>query len=103
MWTDSKEILKSFNLNMLEKKYPEVCPVCGSPDKHVYFHKFDDEDTDGAVWIWCSKCHSYTHAHAEVPAIWKNPSFIDDDNLDDSVEYLESLKESIDEWVDNLE
>lgn len=29
MWTDSKEIHKSFDLNMLEKKYPDVCPVCG--------------------------------------------------------------------------
>lgn len=102
MWNDSKEILKSFDINMLEKRYPDVCPVCGSSEKHVYFHKFDDDDNDGAVWIWCSKCHSYTHAHAEVPSKWKNPDFVDDDNLDDSAEYLESLKELIDEWVNNL-
>jgi hypothetical protein len=36
---------------MLEKRYPDVCPVCGSSEEHVYFHKFDDDDNDVPITI----------------------------------------------------
>ncbi|MCR4557105.1 MAG: hypothetical protein K5779_04700 [Saccharofermentans sp.] len=102
MWEDSKEMLKSFDLNMLEKTYPNICPICGVEEKHVFFYRFDDEDNDGGVWMWCSKCHSYTHAHVVIPSNWKNPDFISEEVLDDSVDYLETNKDKIDEWVNKL-
>lgn len=102
MWEDSREMLKSFNLNLLENRYPDICPECGSADKHILFFRFDDEDVDGGVWMWCSKCHSYTHAHVVVPSAWKNPEFINEDELDTSMDYLEKQKDIIDEWVNNL-
>lgn len=102
MWEDSKEMLKSFDLNMLERTYPDVCPVCGTLEKHIFFHRFDEEDKDGGVWMWCSKCRNYTHAHVEIPTMWKNVPLINEDLLDDSVEYLEENKTKIDEWVNCL-
>lgn len=102
MWKDSKEMLKSFDLNMLEKNYSDICPKCGSVAKHVYFHKFDEEDNDGGVWMWCSKCYSYTHAHVVIPENWENAEFIDEDMLDDSVDYLKNNKDKIDEWVNSI-
>lgn len=101
MWEDSRKMLKSFNLNMLKNTYPDICPECGSADKHVMFFRFD-KDNEGGVWMWCSKCHSYTHAHVVVPSSWENPGFISEDKLDSSMDYLETKKTMIDEWVNNL-
>ena len=102
MWEDAREMIKSFNLCMLDKNYPDICPKCGSTEKHVYFQRYDEEDNDGGVWMWCSKCHSYTHAHVIIPPKWKNAPFIDEDMLDDSVDYLELNKDKIDDWVNSL-
>jgi len=42
MWEESDKMLKSFDLKMLGKVYPDSCPCCGSSGKYVYFHRFDD-------------------------------------------------------------
>lgn len=102
MWNDSMKMLKSFVPDMLENKYPDQCPECGSLDRHVFIYRFDEDD-DGGLWMWCSKCHNYTHAHIVVPVGWRNPDFIDEDRLEDSVEYLEERKHEIDKWVNSLE
>ena len=102
MWEESIKMLKSFSLNMLERVYPDTCPECGSNDKHVFFFKFDEEDSNGGMWMWCSKCHSYTHARVVIPSIWKNPDFSDEDELDDSIDYLEENKDNIDAWISDL-
>lgn len=99
MWNDSMNMLKSFSLNRLFSKQPDICPECGAAEKHTLLFRFDEEDDDGGVWMWCSKCHSYTHARAQIPPEWENPEFIDEEQLDDSVDYLESNKEKIDEWM----
>ena len=102
MWEDSRKMLKSFDTNMLNRTYPDICPECGSSEKHVFFYRFDEDDSDGGVWMWCSKCHSYTHAHSVVPKIWKNPVFIDEEKLDDTIDYLEANKDKIDKWIEEL-
>lgn len=103
MWEESDKMLKSFDVKMLGKVYPDYCPCCGSSGKHVYFHRFDEDDQDGGVWMWCSKCHSYSHAHAVIPASWENPPFVNEDKLDGSVDYLEMNKELIDDWVNSIQ
>ena len=102
MWEESRNMLHSFDLNMLDRVYPDNCPDCGAQDKHVFFYKFDEADKDGGVWMWCSKCHSYTHARAVIPPMWRNPDFIDEDKLDSSMDYLEANKARIDSWISDF-
>ena len=102
MWNESRKMLNSFSLNMLNRVYPEACPDCGSQEKHVFFYRFDEEDNDGGMWMWCSKCHRYTHARVIIPSLWENPNFIDEEKLDDSMNYLEENKDRIDSWITEL-
>ena len=101
MWhDDNDDIMKLYNL--LEKHgindpLPAVCPVCGSKSGHIYLHRYDEEQHGGS-WVWCSNCHSYSHASYRVPEWWRNLSLFSildlhgvPDNLDQKVQYIDDF------------
>lgn len=69
MWhDDNDDIMKLYNLLEEHEIYnplPAVCPVCGSKSGHIYLHRYDEEHHGGS-WVWCSNCHSYSHASFRV-------------------------------------
>lgn len=105
MWhDDNDDIMELYNLLEEHEFYdplPAVCPVCGSKSGHIYLHRYDDEHHGGS-WVWCSNCHSYSHASLKVPEWWRNLSTVSILQLEHSPEYLESHAELIDSFVNKL-
>lgn len=100
MWKDSHKLLMGFNTD-LKDRYPVLCPECGMNSLHKFFYRFDEEDENGSVWIWCSACQSYVHANSVLPEGWVNPVFIDAEQLYSVPDYLEENKEDIDLFINN--
>lgn len=101
MWhDDNDDIMKLYNLLEEHEIYnplPTVCPVCGSKSGHIYLHRYDEEHHGGS-WVWCSNCHSYSHASFRVPEWWRNLSLFSildlhavPDNLDLKVHFIDDF------------
>ncbi len=101
MWhDDNDDIMKLYNLLEEHEIYnplPAVCPVCGSQSGHIYLHRYDEEHHGGS-WVWCSNCHSYSHASFRVPEWWRNLSLFSildlhavPDNLDQKAQYIDDF------------
>ena len=102
MWKDEKDNMLDI-LDEIEKgqaKFPTVCPNCGSNSTHIYIQ--DHGDKHCGVWIWCSECGAYAHMSGQTPNWWKNPVFIDENELCSEPDYLDGKFIEIDEWVNNL-
>ena len=101
MWhDDNDDITKLYNLLEEHESYnplPAVCPVCSSKSGHIYLHRYDDEHHGGS-WVWCSNCHSFSHASYRVPDWWRNLSLFTildlhavPDNLDEQAIYIDDF------------
>ncbi|WP_034450281.1 hypothetical protein [Butyrivibrio sp. AE2032] len=105
MWHDeNNEIMKLYKILEEHDSYcplPAVCPVCGSKSGHLYMQRYDG-DHRGGSWVWCSNCHSYSHASCKVPEWWRNLSTISILKLEHSPDYLEAQTEQIDSFVNKL-
>ena len=101
MWHDNEKIIKIYNGLSKNNKFPSECPNCKSESAHIYFHSHKVNHC--GVWVWCSKCGAFAHMSSYTPNWWKNPVFINEDELCSEPTYLESKATEIDEWVNSLD
>lgn len=101
MWNNNDKIMSVFDMdNNGNAHFPFTCPICNKENVHIYIHNHDDKHC--GIWVWCSSCHSYSHMSGELPKWWKNPDFVDADKLCSEPEYLETISDKIDIWVNNI-
>ena len=101
MWKDNGKIIEVYNkLSEENIKFPYECPNCRSNSTHIYIQNHNDKHC--GLWIWCSECGAYTHMSGQTPNWWKNPVFIDENELCTEPDYLDGKSIEIDEWVNNL-
>jgi len=101
MWNDNDKIIEIFSkVNDNQIVCPCVCPICHSQTGHVYIHKHNDRHC--GIWTWCSNCKASSHLSGKAPIWWENPDFIDSAKLCADPEYLDQLKDKIDEWVNTI-
>jgi len=105
MWhDDNDDIMKLYNLleeHEINDPLPAVCPVCGSKSGHIYLHRYDDEHHGGS-WVWCSNCHSYSHASFKVPEWWRNLSLFTILDLKSVPDNIDKKAIYIDDFVNKL-
>lgn len=102
MWDDNDVMMKLLdNRQLTAYSYPRVCPACQQQNAHVYFHRFNGKQL-GSGWAWCSNCGSYSHARYIIPEWWKNSHLIDPNLLSASPEYLDDMKDIIDQHFNSL-
>lgn len=101
MWHDNDGIVQIYN-GFIESKqtFPCECPECKSQSVHLYIH--DHGDNRCGVWTWCSNCGAFSHMSDQTPSWWKNPVFIDENELCSEPDYLETKFLEIDEWVNSF-
>ena len=103
MWKENDILLPLLDENrILSMKYPVECPICKQKSIHLYLHRFDEDNTIGSAWIWCSGCISCLHAGYRIPPKWKNLDQIDEAKLTSDPEYLASLTASIDKHINSI-
>lgn len=101
MWFDNEKIMKIFDMvNDVKTYFPCACPICDKKSAHIYIHCHDDRHC--GIWTWCSSCGSYAHMSGESPKWWKNPDFVDENQLYSEPEYLETISDKIDSWVNSI-
>ena len=100
MWNNNDGIIKvADNINTSEKRFPCKCPVCGKTSAHIYIHDYDKRHC--GIWTWCGACGSYSHMSGETPKWWKNPEFINTEQLCSEPEYLDKMSDKIDMWIND--
>ena len=100
MWLDNEKIIEIYNKLNGNNKFPSECPNCKSESAHIYFHSHKENRC--GVWVWCSECGAFAHMSSYTPSWWKNPVFINEDELCSEPTYLESKAVDIDKWVNKL-
>ena len=100
MWKDNDDrIIRLLNIPA-DKKFPEICPICGKQSGHIYMHRYNENH--GGIWAWCSSCHNYAHLSGIIPCWWENYEEIDENNLNSIPEYLDQNVDRLDSWINNL-
>ncbi len=101
MWNDN-DIIPNIFLTIEDGKteYPCDCPVCNNRDAHIYIHKHNERHC--GIWTWCSSCGAFSHMSGNAPKWWKNPDFVDSKQLCGDPEYLDQMKERIDDWINSI-
>ena len=104
MWADyNDKIIDNILINVEKSRnVPYVCEVCNNKTVHLYMHIYNDATKRGALWIWCSSCHSFWHSSVYVPSGWKNCSLIEKDKLCALPIYLDNIKAEIDNHTNKL-
>ena len=101
MWNDNDRILSIFrNVEDGKSVYPCECPVCNTRNAHIYIHKHNDRHC--GMWAWCSNCGAFSHTSGTAPKWWKNPDFVDSSRLCGEPQYLDQMKESLDDWINAI-
>lgn len=105
MWHDDNDYIMKL-LSILEKRYndppfPASCPICGAKSGHIYMHRYDKE-SHGALWIWCSSCHSFSHSSYKIPDWWINPNLFTIFDLHAVPDNLDEQAASIDDYISKL-
>lgn len=101
MWKDNENIIEVYNrLDEGKTGFPCKCPNCKRQSVHIYFHKYKENRC--GIWVWCSKCGAFAHMSGYAPNWWKNPDFIDENELCADPRYLELKAKDIDNWVNSL-
>ena len=104
MWADyNDKIIDNILIDVEKNKnVPYVCEVCNNKTVHLYMHIYNDATKRGALWIWCSSCHSFWHCSVYVPFGWKHCSLIEKDKLCALPIYLDNIKAEIDNHTNKL-
>lgn len=101
MWSNNDKLMEIFDMtNNGKTHFPFACPICNKEAAHVYIHSHDDRHC--GIWAWCSSCGSYSHMSGESPNWWKNPDFVDTEQLCSEPDYLETLSDKIDTWINSI-
>ncbi len=64
------------------------CPTCGA-SLRFFFHR-SDSGPRGGLWIWCADCGRHYHSSCLVPEWWNDIPNIDDEQLEDPPDYLQT-------------
>lgn len=100
MWKDENDKIEELYFKLKEiKKFPTICPVCKINDAHIYMHIYDDKTKRGGLWVWCSKCYSFSHSSIYVPEYWINCPLVENEKLCAMPTYLDEIKDVIDSYV----
>ena len=101
MWKDNNDKIYELwsRLHQSHKRYPCQCPICGYEAAHIYIRRYKDSDNRGAVWMWCSECKEYSHCTVCTPKWWANDDFVDLGKLLHTPDYLESIREQVDNHI----
>ncbi len=103
MWNENDQMMKLVErIGQGNVTSPTKCPECGKTQAHYFFHVANEASGKGTAWIWCDECKSYSHFSYFIPKWWKNPEFIDSEELDSSVTCPHSFEKEIDDWVNAL-
>ena len=87
-----------FSSNKEGLNLSQPCPVCRHSTLHKYYQAVDPIDriilgqrfiARGALWTWCSTCHSYEHSSAFVPDWWSCTLYVDESKLTHQPEAIE--------------
>lgn len=103
MWKNNDDFIELFECSA--KKETEMsyrCPACGEKTAHIFFHRFEVDDIAGPAWSWCSSCKNYAHVRYMIPQWWTNLQEIDEESLCSTPEYLETIKDNIDNHMDKV-
>ena len=102
MWNDSNDKIMEImdRIDGTDSSFPVCCPVCREKGVHLCIHRYDEHH--GGIWIWCSKCHSYSHMSGIIPDWWKNMPGIEEVRLEAEPQYLDENNSAIDDWVNGL-
>ena len=102
MWNDGNDKIMEImdRLDDKDSVFPIQCPVCGKKDGHLCIHRYDEHH--GGIWIWCSKCGSYSHMSGIIPDWWENMPGIEEGKLEAEPQYLDERNRAIDHWFNNL-
>lgn len=100
-WNNDNNIYKSYisSTNNDVKNFSFICSVCGRKDLHIFFHRWRKNDLKGSGWIWFSYCKSFDHGRFTLPNHWENFEKINPENLKYEPNYLEEIKNCIDEYI----
>lgn len=105
MWhDDNDDIMKLYDIienHDLDSLLPANCPICGMKAGHIYMHRYDEEN-HGGLWVWCSSCHTFTHASCKVPDWWRNLSLFTIFDLHGAPDNLDEQAVYIDDFVNKL-
>lgn len=101
MWHDDDKISIVYNvIDNPETLFPSICPICNKQAAHVYVSRHNNQH--GGIWAWCSACGASSHMSGIVPLWWQNPDFIDECLLSAEPDYLNSMADRIDSWMNSL-
>lgn len=100
-WTEHDKMLELVDYMSESILYPPFeCPACHA--NHVHYYIDRNAGHRGTGWIWCDSCQGCAHFNYLVPDWWEDPSFIDREQLDSTIEYLHHHEKEIDRWVELL-
>ena len=102
MWKDDERLLELFNHVDEKGTFPCMCPSCNKKGGHVFLYRFDEEDSVGSGWAWCSLCKGYSHVTYKIPGWWENMESIDEDRLETEPDYLDSISTEIDKHLTGM-
>lgn len=104
MWKDDNDdILRIYTQLGLKPKFPAQCPVCNKRNSaHLYMDVHNLKTRRGGLWVWCSECHAFSHSSIWVPNYWTNLPEVEDDKLCAIPEYLEEIKDLIDNHINEI-
>src|ERR1043166_3643505 len=76
-WTDASEPhqtkLMGAGSRTIENAEPVLCPICHRENIRFYYHLWDISKR-GTVWVWCERCHEWTHiSHLREPLDYEDP------------------------------
>ncbi len=101
MWNDNDRISNIFrNVEDGKTLYPCVCPICNKRNAHLYIHKHNNRHC--GMWAWCSNCGAFSHMSGKAPKWWQNPDFVDSSRLCGEPQYLDQMKERLDDWINTI-
>ena len=96
MWKDDRSNYAQVAYEAMQSGRRIAVKCCDNPQGHIYLHKY--EDGDCAVWVWCSACGAFAHFDGVIgDIVWENCESVDYEQLAAIPDYLESIKEVVDD------
>lgn len=103
IWKDGNDkILDLFSEFDKINEFPAKCPVCGKKSAHLFIDIYNFKTKRSGLWVWCSECYIYSHCSIYAPEYWRNCSLVDCEKLCAIPDYLNDIKEIVDEHANRI-